>query len=325
MGDGTYTEKDFYTVISGAKQRKVALQELYEARLNKKNKKTKRSKSFAKDDSDVNLCEEQDEHDIESEEELDTVEDDDEEKIDDAKKCHKKQKIEKEPVLPTRRSGRIRIKEKKRELDSDNEGSESDSESPVQTIKRRYSSTEPDHTASPEIKRKRGRPPKVPQSFDYLEPGEEQDLITDTLMKVEEKMGDSLVKLEGALFKVELTSETDIKDFDLSSQNIEKFSDSIEIKLEEAALGQAIKEELEFDQNHPNSIHCSQNAIEKVTVTEFFVDGRDYSVSTKLVTDEIYSPTADLDSVESSVDSHNNSAYAVVVNVLDDIVSSISE
>merc|ERR1719430_952266 len=109
--DGTYAEKDFYTVISGAKQRKVALQELYEARLNKKNKKTKRSKSFAKDDSDVNLCEEQDEHDIESEEELDTVEDDDEEKIDDAKKCHKKQKIEKEPVLPTRRSGRIRIKE----------------------------------------------------------------------------------------------------------------------------------------------------------------------------------------------------------------------
>merc|ERR1712013_481526 len=86
--DGTYTEKDFYTVISGAKQRKVALQELYEAR---KNKKTKRSKSFAKEDSDVNLCEEQDEHDIESEEELDTVEDDDEEKIDDAKKCHKKQ------------------------------------------------------------------------------------------------------------------------------------------------------------------------------------------------------------------------------------------
>ena len=101
------------------------------------------------------------------------------------------------------------------------------------------------------------------------------------------------------------------------------FSDQIEIKLEEAALGQAIKEELEFDRN---SLHCSPNAIEKVTVTEFFVDGRDYSVSTKLVTDEIYSPTADLDSIENnSVDSHNNSAYAVVVNVLDDIVSSISE
>jgi len=140
-------------------------------------------------------------------------------------------------------------------------------------------------------------------------------------------MGDSLVKLEGTLFKVELTSEADIKDFDLSSQNIEKFSDSIEIKLEEAALGQAIKEELEFDSaNHPNSIHCNQNAIEKVTVAEFFVDGRDYSVSTKLVTDEIYSSNADLDSIENnSVDSHNNSAYAVVVNVLDDIVSSISE
>merc|ERR1719410_1584505 len=96
--EGTYTDKDFNTVISGAKQRKVALQELYEARLNKGNKKKRRSKSFAKDDSEQD---EQEEHDIESEEEFDAVEDDDEEKIDDAKKCHKKQKIEKEPVLPT--------------------------------------------------------------------------------------------------------------------------------------------------------------------------------------------------------------------------------
>jgi len=319
--EGTYNEKDFSTVISGAKQRKVALQELYDARLNKRNKKKKRSKSFAKDDSEI-TPDEQDDHDIDSDEELDEADDDDEDKLDDAKKCHKKQKIEKEPVLPTRRSGRIKIKEKRRELDSDNEGSDSDLESPVMTHKRRYSSTDPE-TASPELKRKRGRPPKAAQSFDYLETGDEQDLITDTLMKVEEKMGDSLVKLEGALFKVELTSETDIKDFDLSSQNIDKFSDSIEIKLEEAALGNAIKEELEFDQNHPNSIHCNQNAIEKVT--EFFVDGRNYSVSTKLVTDEIYSSNAALDSIENSVDSHNNSAYAVVVNVLNDIVSSISE
>merc|ERR1719461_1823349 len=224
-------------------------------------------------------------------------------------------------------------------MESENDGSESEPETSSavpptpQPVKRSYASTEPDQTgAFPEVKRKRGRPPKVtttavqqPQ-FEYLEPQEEQDLITDTLMKVEEKMGDSLEKLEGTLFKVELTSETDIKDFDLSSQNIDKFSDSIEIKLEEGALGHAIKEELEFDSNHPNSIHCNPNAIEKVTVTEFFVDGRDYSVSTKLVTDEIYSSNADLDSIEnSSVDSHNNSAYAVVVNVLDDIVSSISE
>ena len=322
--DGTYTEKDFHTVISGAKQRKVALQDLYDARLNKQSKKKRRSKSIAKDDSDVAQGDEQDEPDIESEEEYDQADDEEEDKVDDAKKCHKKQKVEKEPVLPTRRSGRIRIKEKRREMDSDNEGSDSEQEAPVHSLKRSLSSTESD-TTSPETKRKRGRPPKVVPTFDYLEPGEEQDLITDTLMKVEEKMGDSLEKLEGTLFKVELTSETDIKDFDLSSQNIDKFSDSIEIKLEEGALGHAIKEELEFDSNHPNSIHCNPNAIEKVTVTEFFVDGRDYSVSTKLVTDEIYSSNADLDSIENSVDSHNNSAYAVVVNVLDDIVSSISE
>ena len=348
--DGSYSEKDFLTVISGAKQRKVALQELYDAKVYKKSiKRKRRSKSNLKDDPEDTPDEDEENNLPATDDELDEVDDDDDEKYEDPRRSPKKLKLEKEPVLPTRRSGRIKEKRPKKDQHqtSDAEGSESECEILPQPSKGRFSSCEaepatlpvPTQAASPttpatppapaaqtEVKRKRGRPPKVvPHSFELLPGGGEQDLISDTLIKVEEKMGDSLVKLEGTLFKVELTSENDIKDFsDINQQNIDKYSDSIEIKLEETALNNALKEELEFGQQAVDGNHLNLNAKDKVTVNEFFVDGDDYSVSTKLVNDEIYSSTAGQESIGKHVDSHD-SAYAVVVNVLNDIVSSISE
>jgi hypothetical protein len=328
--DGDYTEKDFNIVISGAKQRKVALQELYDAKLRRRARRKKRSRSDATDeyeedeDDEDDEEEETDENKIDSDEELDPVEDDD--KFEDAKKCHKKNKPDKEPVLPTRRSGRIRIKEERQreeeeEQDSGAEDSESDSECaptpPAGTGKRRTEDSDPE-SVQPEPKRKRGRPPKaLSQSFELIElKGEsEEEMIADTLLKVEQNMGDSLVKLDSSLFKVELSSQEDIKDFDLAS--------GADIKLEGSAgpsLHNSIKEEFKFaaDQNLPNSIHCNQDARDKVTVSEFYVDSSEYSASTKFVRENPYKSSA-------AADAADESAYAVVVNVLRDIVSSISD
>merc|ERR1719187_2691284 len=107
--DGSYSEKDFLTVISGAKQRKVALQELYDAKVYKKSiKRKRRSKSNLKDDPEDTPDEDEENNLPPTDDELDEVDDDDDEKYEDPRRSPKKLKLEKEPVLPTRRSGRIK-------------------------------------------------------------------------------------------------------------------------------------------------------------------------------------------------------------------------
>ena len=325
--DENYTEKDFNIVISGAKQRKAVLQELYDAKVKRRARRKKRSRSDAaeEEEDDDDFDEETEEPKIDSDEELDPVEDDD--KFEDAKKCHKNKKPDKEPVLPTRRSGRIRIKEEKQkeEHESGAEDSESESESMSPsgekvTSKRRVEETEVEvDSLTPEPKRKRGRPPKVlSQSFDLmgLKGESEEEMIADTLLKVEQKMGDSLVKLDGNLFKVELSSQEDIKDFNLT--------DAPEIKMGEptAPLHNSIKDEFKFsaDGSPSDSIQCNQGGggggDGKLAVSQFYVDGRgDFSKVS----------TPGVNNVPANNETSAEAAYAVVVNVLKEIVSSISD
>merc|ERR1712045_407747 len=164
----------------------------------------------------------------------------------------------------------------------------------------------------------RGRPPKVaPQSFANSQTGEEKE----SLIKNEDRMGEAFVKLE--LFKVDLNNDNEIKDFsDLShSKTIGNISDSAEIKVEEKDF---VRKDFDFEE--VKSIHSNQNAIDRVTVDEFFVNRGDYDVSTELVKEEIYS-NSEAELVSSSIKNnsdelHNNiSPYNVVVNVLNDIVS----
>merc|ERR1719278_1424566 len=254
-----------------------------------------RSDATEEEEDDDYFDEETEEPKIDSDEELDPVEDDD--KFEDAKKCHKNKKPDKEPVFPTRRSGRIRIKEEKQkeEHESGAEDSESESESMSPsgekvTSKRRVEETEAEvDSLTPEPKRKRGRPPKVlSQSFDLigLKGESEEEMIADTLLKVEQKMGDSLVKLDGNLFKVELSSQEDIKDFDLA--------DASEIKMD-STLHNAIKDEYKFttDPNIPSSIQSTQSQGDKLSVSQFYnVDGTaDYTVQTKVVREDVYTTT----------------------------------
>ena len=326
FADGGYAEKDFNIVISGAKQRKVALQELYDARMRRRRKKRSRSDAVEEEEEEE-FDEETDDPKIDSDEELDPVEDDD--KFEDAKKCHKKNKPEKEPVLPTRRSGRIRIKEEKQKEEEQESGAE-DSESESESVspgtvaggqfptKRRWEEQESEQDM-PEPKRKRGRPPKaLSQSFELIElKGEsEEEMIADTLLKVEQNMGDSLVKLDSSLFKVELSSKEEILDFDLAG--------ATEIKMEDVAPH---PDNINHGASPAHSIHSNQSPAGNNRVNEvskFYVSGcSDYQVSTKFVREEIYKNT----SVENSSQptATENSSYGVVVNVLKDIVSSISD
>ena len=116
--DGGYTEKEFNIVISGAKQRKVALQELYDNRTNKKKRRRGGSRVEPEDpelheldlaDSDDNLGEAEAEDGKRAQQQL------------------KKPKVDKELVQPTRRSGRVasKIKER-RKVDSEEEEDDED-------------------------------------------------------------------------------------------------------------------------------------------------------------------------------------------------------
>ena len=319
--EGGYSEKDFLTVISGAKQRKVALQELYDAKLNRKTiKKKRRRKSAVREDSD----EEQDEGEYVSDEELDNdaeqeQEEDDNDNDDEARKLAKKQRVEKEPILPTRRSGRI--KEKKKEVGSDNDGSDSDGEFTSPPAKRKCLDVDQDNQVVPvvststpgtEVKRKRGRPPKnqaTPQSFCNIQTGEVSE------GRVDEKLSGSFVKLD--LLKVDLNNDNEIKDF----PGLRKLSETKpEITPEPDTT--TIKQE--------DSIHPEHNACEdsKVSVEDFFVTRTDYDVSTNLVKDEVCNGN-NAELVDSFNDSsecpRSSSAYDVVVDVLHDLVSNISE
>merc|ERR1711902_235145 len=94
--------------------------------------------------------------------------------------------------------------------DSESEGESMSPSGEKAANKRRVEETESaeGENLTPEPKRKRGRPPKVlSQPFDLIGLKGESE---------EEKMADSLVKLDGNLFKVELSSQEDIKDFNLT-------------------------------------------------------------------------------------------------------------
>ena len=338
-----YSERDFLTVISGAKQRKVALQELYDAKLVRKGIKRKRriKSSTAREDSEMEegVEHEDEEHQYNSEEELDKAEEEAEEmmedKMEDVKRVAKKPRVEKEakePPLPTRRSGRI--KEKKKEVGSDNEGG-SDSEGEVKEFRRRGSGGGEDVQVvpsvvtsapggQPEVKRKRGRPPKVvtttQTSFEPGQPGDEARREA-----AGERRGEAFVKLE-------LLNENEIKDLsslasssDITHEIIKQEGGS-EIK-----QGNFLKHELEKDdEKNMNSIHTDQNAIGKVRIDEFFAArGDDFNdVTLNLVKDEICNGSNELDSVKEDCSSgvpRPLSAYDVVVNVLQELVSSISE
>ena len=334
-----YTDKDFLTVISGAKQRKVALQELYDAKLLRKGiKRKRRIKSSARDDSEMEDGDiiEGEEQVYNSEEELDKADEETEELVEDRmdgdmKRVAKKPKVEKEAKeapLPTRRSGRI--KEKKKEISSDNEGGSEDSEGEMnsgehRSLKRRSSGggqeadvqvvpsvvNPPVAGGQPEVKRKRGRPPKISNQTSF-EPLQQQ---TGEVAQ-ERAKGEAFVKLE-------LLNGNEIKDLSstLASDNTEITKDNF------------LKIEKHEDEKNMNSIHTNdQNAIGKVKIDEFFVNRGDEdfnNVTLNLVKDEMCNGSNELDSVKdnyySSVVTCPQSAYDVVVNVLHELVSSISE
>ena len=249
----------------------------------------------------------------------------------DMKRLAKKPKVEKEAKeapLPTRRSGRI--KEKKKEISSDNEGGSEDSEGEMnsgehRSLKRRSSGgaqeadvqvvpsvvNPPLAGGQPEVKRKRGRPPKISNQTSF-EPLQQQ---TGEVAQ-ERAKGEAFVKLE-------LLNGNEIKD--LSSTLA---SDNTEITKENF-----LKIEKHEDEKNMNSIHTNdQNAIGKVKIDEFFVNRGDEdfnNVTLNLVKDEMCNGSNELDSVKdnyySSVVTCPQSAYDVVVNVLHELVSSISE
>lgn len=103
--DGSYSETDFNAVISGAKQRKVALQEMYDARTGTKKKKRVR-KFIPDDDKDLDhVNEDQNTSECEEKENEEDAEGNTP-KLED-KKAHKKQIVQKEIPMPTRRSRRF--------------------------------------------------------------------------------------------------------------------------------------------------------------------------------------------------------------------------
>ena len=92
-----YTERDFLTVISGAKQRKVALQELYDAKLLRKGiKRKRRMKSSAREDSELEDGDmEGEEQPYNSEEdELDKADEDAEEVVEEKKEKEESEILE---------------------------------------------------------------------------------------------------------------------------------------------------------------------------------------------------------------------------------------
>ena len=347
---GGYTEKDFLTVISGAKQRKVALQELYDAKLLRKGiKRKRRIKSSAREDSELEDGDmDGEEQSYNSEEELDKADEETEEVMEERmdgdgmmKRVAKKPKVEKEAKeapLPTRRSGRI--KEKKKEISSDNEGgSDSEGESgDHRGLKRRSSGAQeadiqvvpvavnpPAPGGQPEVKRKRGRPPKISNqtSFEPLQQTGGQEAAN------ERPRGEAFVKLE-------LLNGNEIKDLSSTtvSNNLDA-NDEITKEELEGVVSQMkqenfLKIEKDDDEKNMNSIHTDQNAIGKVKVDEFFVTRGDFNnVTLNLVKDEVCNGSNELDSVKnnynSSMVTSPQSSYDVVVNVLHELVSSISE
>merc|ERR1719468_452117 len=130
------------------------------------------------------------------------------------KRVAKKAKVEKEAKeapLPTRRSGRIK---EKKEVNSDNEGgSDSEGESgDHRSLKRRSSGAQeadiqvvpvvvnpPAPGGQPEVKRKRGRPPKISNqtSFEPLQQtGEARPGGQEVTYAQERPRGEAFVKLE---------------------------------------------------------------------------------------------------------------------------------
>ena len=153
-----------------------------------------------------------------------------------------------------------------------------------------------------------------------------------------EKIGGSFVKLE--LFKVDITNDNEIKDFSsFLSSTAEKTEPkeiiskpNIKSEVFQDDTISELKRENEFQEAYIKSIQTENPAFDKVTVDAFFVD-RD--VFSKLVKEENnFQPEHNLDVLDSitnnSIDHFptlktEENAYDVVLNVLNDIVSSISE
>lgn len=315
--DGSYSEKDFNTVISGAKQRKVALQDLYDSKMNKKKKKRKRKDSEASKEEEGSEVDEREESD-----DLDDLDDDDDDE--DLKRSPKKLKVEKkeEAPLPTRRSGRIKTKERRRDFDDDSDDSaESDIEafySPV-TNKTEQQSQQSQATGDV-VKRKRGRPPKNPPAtadisiLEEVVVGDKEALITDTMLKVE-KMGSSLIKIEGR------DNKTNIDDTH-HEQNTMVIKNEIYNFTEDEILQKYENNDVESIQHHLKSLHQLENADDKLT--RYLVT----STSDNYLLEQIYmTPSTGDDGtimIENKTETPQKS-HSVVVNVLNDIVSSVSE
>jgi len=298
--DGGYTEEDYKFVISGAKQRKVALQELYDTRMNKKRKKRKRMES-GQGNEEFESTQSDDGNDS----------DEDEEEI---KRISKKQKVEKEkePIQPTRRSGRIKIRAELRDLEDDEEEEDTDFESGDSdtetmthygTNKHNIFSSQsnvPDSSGVGDVKRKRGRPPKQqPQLKEDKFP-----IIKDMMLNV--------------VSKEEIKEET--KEYSIEKQNSEMLTKRTDLFMKMSSdVANEIKLEKIFN-NFKNEDQNQQDSIHDVNESEFPVDGvNHFSVISNLDSAQIYNNFLGGGSVTP------NSSHSVVVNVLNDIVSSVSE
>lgn len=273
--DGGYEEKDFNIVISGAKQRKVALQELYENKTSKKRKK-KKGKTMPEDPDllELDIADSDDNMDAETE---------------DLKKSPKKPKIDKELIQPTRRSGRVasKIKERRKHESEDEEDDED-----VEDGKRKA-----EDELEERLKRAR-LSPSLNMPEDCLDIKQEEDIKSEVL-------------------------ELDIQyDLDIKSENAK----DIEFKEEEEEDEEEEDEEDEDEKDLlENSIQYLDSQDHHVSLGDIMVDANDIQEFKKY--DDLEVKLHDGSSLVNVTNSNNveHSAYNVVVNVLTDIVSTISE
>jgi hypothetical protein len=311
--DGGCSEKEFSAVIVGGKQREALLREYYEAKM--------RGKQSVDDDDDPSDKEARSQEDIDLDE-LDIAEDDDEDeknlvevtivKLEEANKKgaanSRRIKPEKEPVLPTRRSGRVASKIKRSRLDSmDRDGGLSDGEEEMLLAKRAGDADEDlmgnrRKTTTP----RGGRQPSKEAAVDLHMVKQEDDEIKSEVAKEEEEVLErkEVIK-DGARVVVEdraeqeanssvtvIRSSDDMMDFEDTIQYIKKEVQDAKLDEEEGGGGCA-----------PTAAETTSEPNQTVIKTE--------------------QDRPSLVCVSSS--SVERSAYNVVVNVLSDLVSTISD
>ena len=246
--DGGYSEKDFNIVISGAKQRKVALQELFDNRLNKNTNKKKKVKGSVSEDPDINELDIADSDDNMTEGEVAAEET--------KKVVQKKPKVE---IQPTRRSGRVasKIKEK-RKL-----GSEEDEE--------------------------------------------EEEEAGDGKRKAEEEMGNTRKRMK-------MNKSPEVVD---DNTKIEPTPDIAKVE-------EGVKSEQEEGGEHKEDLLAKSiqylDVADNVSLSDILVDESEMQNMQRL--EQVEDKPRLVNVTNSSVE---HSAYNVVVNVLTDLVSTISE